>query len=228
MRAIFRSIIITLLVLYPQQYLIAQSTDFGNWFVYFGNQKINKQLNWYNEVQHRNYNLLGDLQQLILRTGMGTNLTPNNNNVLLGYGYILSQNYLGANPGNVPSSEHRIYQQYIYKNRIGRSYLLHRFRLEERFLFNAYATRFRYFLNVNIPLNKDKMIANTVYLSIYDELFLHVNQSVFDRNRLYGALGYVISDYVKIEIGAMNQLTKTQQRNQLQIVVYNNIPLTNQ
>jgi hypothetical protein len=38
----------------------------------------------------------------------------------------------------------------------------------------------------------------------------------------------VFTENIKVEIGAMNQSSRTQQRNQLQIVIYNNIPLTNQ
>ena len=68
--------------------LYAQKTDVGNWFIYFGNQKINNRWNWHNEVQYRNFNFIGDLQQLLLRTGIGYNLTENNNNILLGYGFI--------------------------------------------------------------------------------------------------------------------------------------------
>ncbi|HMW26966.1 MAG TPA: DUF2490 domain-containing protein, partial [Ferruginibacter sp.] len=49
---------------------VAQRSDAGNWFIYFGNQAINKKWNWWNEVQYRNYNFAGDLQQLLLRTGI--------------------------------------------------------------------------------------------------------------------------------------------------------------
>ncbi len=72
------------------------------------------------------------------------------------------------------------------------------------------------------------MQSNTVYFSVYNELFLNLQEPTFDRNRIYGALGYVFTENIKVEIGAMNQSSRTQQRNQLQIVIYNNIPLTNQ
>ncbi|MEY3800721.1 MAG: hypothetical protein RLZZ548_601 [Bacteroidota bacterium] len=213
---------------FTQNLATAQPSDFGNWIVYFGNQKISNQLNWYNEFQHRNYNVFGDVQQRIGRTGIGTNLTQDNNNILLGYGFVESQNYIGSSASKLKTKEHRIYQQYIYKNRFGRCFALHRFRLEERFVPNAYSTRFRYFLNLNIPINHTKMQSNTVYFSVYNELFLNLQEPTFDRNRIYGALGYVFTENIKVEIGAMNQSSRTQQRNQLQIVIYNNIPLTNQ
>ena len=57
-----------LLVLFIAANGNAQKTDIGNWFLYLGNQKINNRWNWHNEVQYRNYNFAGDLEQLLLRT----------------------------------------------------------------------------------------------------------------------------------------------------------------
>ena len=74
----------TVLFMFQSNTSFAQKSDVGNWFIYFGNQKINKKWNWHNEVQYRNYNFAGDLQQLLLRTGIGYNLTENNSNVLMG------------------------------------------------------------------------------------------------------------------------------------------------
>ena len=95
--------------------LHAQKSNTGNWFIYFGNQKINNKWNWHNEVQYRNFNFMGDLSQLLVRTGIGYNLTENNNNILLGYGFINSQKYLSNSNEKVGTNEHRIYQQFITK-----------------------------------------------------------------------------------------------------------------
>ena len=73
----------------------AQDSDLGNWLIYIGSKKINKTWNWHHEVQHRNYNAIGDLEQLLLRTGLGYTTEDKNQNFLLGYGYILSENYDG-------------------------------------------------------------------------------------------------------------------------------------
>lgn len=74
----------------------AQKSDLGAWYMYFGNNKISKKLNWHNEIQYRNFDAVGDLEQLLIRTGIGYDLTENNNNVLLGYGFILSQPYVNG------------------------------------------------------------------------------------------------------------------------------------
>lgn len=205
----------------------AQKSDIGNWFIYFGNQKINKKWNWWNEVQYRNYNFAGDLQQLLLRTGIGYNLTENNNNVLLGYAFINSQRYLVNSEDKVGINEHRLYQQFITRQNFGRVFIQHRYRVEERFLPTDFQMRFRYFLSFNIPLNNKAMTDKTIYLSTYNEIFLNAQNTLFDRNRLFGAVGYVFNKNIRIEGGFMAQTLERTNRNQFQIVVFNSIPLHN-
>ncbi|MFN9687460.1 MAG: DUF2490 domain-containing protein, partial [Bacteroidota bacterium] len=64
--------------------VIAQNTSTGNWIQYFGNKKINEKWNWWHEVQYRNYNAVGDLEQLLIRTGLGYNISKTDN-LHLGY-----------------------------------------------------------------------------------------------------------------------------------------------
>lgn len=205
--------------------LHAQKSDVGNWFIYFGNQKINNRWNWWNEVQHRNYNFAGDLQQVFVRTGIGYNLTENNNNVLLGYGFFHTQNYLPNSEEKVESNEHRIYQQFITRQHFGRVYMQHRYRVEERFLSDNFRLRFRYFLSWNIPLNHKTMSDKTVYASAYNEVFINTQNTIFDRNRLYAGLGYIINKNFKVEAGFMAQTLEKSNRNQFQIILFNNLAL---
>ena len=202
----------------------SQKSDIGNWFVYFGNQKINKKWNWHNEVQYRSFNFIDDTNQLLLRTGIGYNLTENNNNLLLGYGFINTQRYVANTDEKVNSNEHRIFQQFITRQNFGRIFLQHRYRIEERFLPDDFKLRFRYFLGVNIPINKKAMEKNAIYLSSYNEIFINAESPLFDRNRLYGALGFVINKDFKIEAGFMAQTLEKSNRNQFQIVIFNNLP----
>lgn len=205
----------------------AQKSDVGNWFIYFGNQKINNKWNWHNEVQYRNFNFIGDVNQLLFRTGLGYNLTENNNNLLLGYSFINTQKYLPSSTIKIGTNEHRIFQQFITRKKLNRVYLQHRVRIEERFLPTDFQMRFRYLLSLNIPLNKSSMEKNSFYLSAYNEIFLNGQQSLFDRNRLYGAIGYIINNNLKTEAGFMAQTLQTSNRNQFQIAMFNNIPFNN-
>ncbi len=198
----------------------AQDSNFGNWLIYFGNKKISNKWNLHHEVQYRNYNAIGDLEQLLLRTGIGYNLTENNNNILLGYGYILSENYIGDTDDKVSVNEHRIFQQFITKQKIGLVAISHRYRFEQRFVEDDFKMRLRYFLGLNIPLEKKETINNTFYISGYNEVFLNTKSSIFDRNRLYGGIGYNINKDIRIEMGYMNQFFETSQRDQLNIMTF--------
>ena len=196
----------------------SQGSDFGNWMIYFGNNKLNEKFNIHNEVQYRNYNAVGDLEQLLLRTGLGYNLTPNNNNnLLLGYGFIRSENYQNLDTKLV-LNEHRIYQQFITKQSFGRVIFSHRYRLEERFVADDFKMRFRYFLATNVALNHKLLVPNTIYLSAYNEIFINAKNQLFDRNRIYGGLGYKVSNNLKLEIGYMNQRFFLGNRDQINLI----------
>ena len=203
----------------------SQKTETGNWFMYFGNQKINKNINWHNEIQHRNYNFIGDFNQLILRTGIGYNLSEDNNNLLLGYGYINTEKYLPNSDQKENVTEHRVFQQFITKQNFGRFFVQHRYRVEESFHKNDFQLRLRYFLGINIPLNKKTLEKNTIYLSSYNEIFINPEKPLFDRNRLYGALGYFIHKNLKMEVGFMSQSLEDSNRNQFQIAIFNNFSI---
>lgn len=192
----------------------SQESDLGNWLIYIGNKQLNTKWNLHHEVQYRNYNAIGDLEQLLLRTGLGYNL-GDKSNILLGYGYINGENYSEDTSQKRTSHEHRIYQQFITKQNVGRLKLQHRYRFEQRFLKDDFKTRFRYFLGLNLPVKNSKY-----YLSVYNEIFLNGESAVFDRNRIYGGLGYQLKKNWKIELGYMNQVFENSGRDQINIITF--------
>ena len=201
---------------------IAQNSDFGNWLIYIGNKKVNSKWNIHNEVQYRNYDAIGDLEQLLLRTGLGYNLSENNHNLLLGYGYILSQNYSAVTEDKLDVNEHRIFQQFTSKQKIGNVSLSHRYRFEQRFVESDFKMRLRYFLAFKVPILKTETSPTKLYLSAYNEVFLNTESDVFDRNRVYGGLGYQLNNNVRIEAGYMNQLFEHSSRDQFNLITFVN------
>ncbi len=201
---------------------VSQERDFGNWLIYFGDKKINEKYNVHHEIQYRNFNFLGDTEQLLLRTGLGYNLTDSNNNILLGYAFIYNEPYLTNSDLKTNFNEHRVYQQFITRQSFGRLSLQHRYRFEQRFLEDDFRLRLRYFLSLNFALNKPKMADNTFYVSAYNEIFANTQQNYFDRNRLYGGIGYRFTSKLRTEIGVMNQTNATVFRNQLNIMTFLN------
>ena len=216
-----KNLIFILIVLFSSTLGFSQDSNLGNWWIYFGNKKINSNWNWHHEVQYRNYNAIGDLEQLLLRTGIGYNLTENNNNLLLGYGYIISQNYVDGLEDKVQVNEHRIYQQFITRQSFSRVKVQHRYRFEQRFVEdNDPRVRFRYFLSLNVGLNNKDIVDNTWYGSMYNEIFINGDGTFFDRNRLYFGLGYKLSKTAKFEFGYMNQFFNVGGRDQLNVITF--------
>jgi hypothetical protein len=203
-------------------FAVGQESELGNWGIYIGNKKLNSNFNLHHEVQYRNYNAVGDLEQLLLRGGLGYNLSENNNNLLIGYGFILSENYIGDTDDKVSVNEHRIYQQFITKQQFKRISVQHRYRFEQRFVEENFKLRFRYFLAFNMPITKKEMIDKTVYLSAYNEVFLNTETDVFDRNRLYGGLGYKLNKTIRFELGYMNQFLSKGNRDQINVISFVN------
>lgn len=194
----------------------SQESDLGNWLIYIGSKQVNERWNIHSEVQYRNYNAVGNLEQLLLRTGIGYTFNENKSNFLLGYGYILSENYISDTDNKVSVNEHRIFQQFISKQSIGIVSLNHRYRFEQRFIEDDFKLRFRYFLSINVPFSKKE--TNKFYFSAYNEIFLNTESAVFDRNRLYGGLGFKVNKNIKVEAGYMNQFFETNSRDQINII----------
>ena len=193
----------------------------GGWYMYFFNTSHEKsKIGFQGDVQYRNWNIAGDLEQLLLRGGVTFKPEKANIKFTLGYGNITTGAF---GEDNSTINESRIYQEALFPTKIGeRFYLNHRLRYEQRFVEEqTLRTRYRYNLFVNIALNQKEMKGKTIYLALYDELFINgtgmPGQSVFDRNRAYIALGYVLKKGMKIQLGIMNQTTNTVNKNQLQL-----------
>jgi hypothetical protein len=213
---------LVVLIIFSAQLTFGQRN--GNWMIYFGQVKLSDRWSLFNEIQYRNYNAIGTLEQLLTRHAVGYALQPSNHYLSVGYGYVLGQPITvlaGKNPEL--TNEHRIYQQYHSFQQVGRVKLTHRYRFEQRFFQDDFRLRFRYFVGIQVPLNHINFQKNTVYLSFYDEIFLQPESTVFDRNRIYGALGYAFTPNFKLEIGVMSQLYSSNYRNQFQIVLHHTI-----
>ena len=203
----------------------------GAWYMYFYDATFNKSP-WgiQGDIQYRNWNIAGDLEQLLLRSGLTYQPVKANIKFTLGYGNIITGAF-GSNKSTI--SESRIYQEVLFPVNFGkRFYTNHRFRYEQRFIENLnFRTRYRYNLFLNVALNKPKMDKGTLYLALYNELFINGQRNIgngnivefFDRNRSYIALGYVLKKGLKIQLGIMKQSTNDWGKKQLQVSVHHKI-----
>jgi hypothetical protein len=99
----------------------------------------------------------------------------------------------------------RLWQQFVMDQKLSIVKIEHRYRVEQRFKDN-FENRFRYRLKTSVPLNKREITANTLYLSVYNELFFTDQQPHFSRNRFQAALGYAFTKKFSIESGWLKQV----------------------
>ncbi len=223
----FYKILLPALLMLSSFTLRSQESDLGNWFAYFGSYRVADRWSIWLEGQHRNFNFIGDLEQAFVRTALLYDLPKANSQLGAGYGFFHTANYKAGTDEKTYSDENRIYQQFLTRQRFGRVYLSHRYRLEERFLPAGFRARFRYFLALNLCLNKPEMTKGTVYFSAYNELFINAKTPIFDRDRLYGGIGYAVGPNLRFETGLMYQLFETRKRPQWQVVCFQNLDLRN-
>jgi len=157
-------VILTLLFLNIQE-TKAQVNDkqLGAWYMYFWDTSFKESgFGVQGDVQYRNWNVLGDLEQLLLRAGATYKPKNVNLKMVLGYAHITSGQF---GESDYTSTESRIYQEFLIPNKVGnRFYLKHRFRYEQRFVENQdFRTRYRYNLFLNVPLNSKEIVNKSVY-----------------------------------------------------------------
>ncbi len=181
-----------------------QEDKLGNWLMYFGTNRLSDNFSLHTEVQYRNHEALpGDVEQLLLRTGLNYHFSDRAF-VTAGYGYIASHVY-ESEQAAPESEEHRIWQQLITSQTIGKVKFEHRYRVEQRWVNRDYRSRLRYRLMLFVPLNKPRIEQGTLFLGLYDEIFMNTERTFFDRNRLYGALGYQINSTSQVQVGLLRQ-----------------------
>lgn len=198
----------------------AQEDELGNWLMYFGTNRLSDEWSIHTEAQYRNHEVGPSIEQLLLRTGANYHISKTAI-ATFGYGFIANHVY-ESDQKNPEVTEHRIFQQLILINNVGRLKFEHRYRLEQRWVEGDYRNRVRYRLMVFLPLNKAKIEQGTVFLGIYDEVFMNTEQTFFDRNRLYGALGYQINKAAQVQVGYLYQRVNPFGKHHLQLgLVYN-------
>ena len=222
----------SILFLLPKQGEAQINEDkLGAWYMYFFSATFkNSAFGVQGDVQYRNWNLGGDLEQLLLRGGLTYKPKEVNVKLTLGYGNVTTGSFGSS---NATSNESRIYQEVLFPVQFGeRIHTNHRFRYEQRFVDNQdFRTRFRYNLFLNVPINHKGMLDKTVYLALYNELFINGERSIgngktvelFDRNRLYLGMGYIVNKKLRFQVGFMNQTTDTWSKNQLQLSIHHTI-----
>lgn len=223
---LFRSISIIANSLFSQ----VDESQTGAWYMYFYNHQFkNSQFGIQGDFQYRDWQFLGDQEQLLLRSGL--TFTPKDSDVMftLGYANITSGQFGDSDENSI---ENRIYQEALFGQKIGSRFLLtHRFRYEQRFVESQdFRTRYRYNLFISVPFNSKTLSPKTIYGAAYNEIFINGERSIgnenkvelFDRNRTYLGLGYVLNSGIRFQFGWMRQISDNINKPQLQFSMHHN------
>ncbi len=197
----------------------------GNWLMYWGANRVSKKVSIWTEAQYRLYEVVSNPDQLVLRTGVMYHL-ENSASLTAGYAYVKTRPFDENLDSAVTSNENRLWEQFILKNNSWRVDFEHRYRLEQRWVKTEvvnYSTRVRYRLLLTFPLTNNRLIPATLFLSIYDEIFLNIDAGEpFDQNRFYFALGYQFSSQGQVQAGYLFQMLRRETLERLQVAfVYN-------
>ncbi|WP_448529832.1 DUF2490 domain-containing protein [Raineya sp.] len=103
------------------------------------------------------------------------------------------------------NDEERLWLQVNLHNEWGRVFIEHRYRYEARWTLRGYRNRFRYRLQLQIPLNKPRFEPETFFATLSNELFLTDRATYFERNRFFVGLGYQWNKTFTQQIGWLYQ-----------------------
>ena len=205
--------------------LLSQTKEdkLGSWWMFFGTHHLNGKYSIHYETQLRHYEIGANFFQLLPRVGLNYKI-DDNSMVTAGYAWIPTQPVLGEGFEGDLVTENRIWQQFILRNKIKNINFRHRYRLEQRWVkqnnFTDYKNRVRYMLSAKVPLSKNEN--SPLFLFIYDEVFLHIDDNPFNQNRLYAALGYTVNKNMNIQAGYLRHRNGDLNLNRLQLAVFLN------
>lgn len=229
---------------YSQNSRISDRNTIG-WYTLNGTFKINSRYSLLTEYQWRRDNLITDWQQGLLRTALNYKV---NDKLSLRAGYAWIETYaygdIPINGFGKQFTEHRLFEAAVLNDNIGKMEVSHRFMLEQRWLGrynNAqslkqddffFTNRLRYMYKMQLPLKGAKIVDNTPYAGIYDEILIgfgkNVNENVFDQNRVGLYLGYRFNAGFRMEGGYLSQIVQLGRRvNGNAVFQYNNGLLVN-
>lgn len=189
------------------------------WVNTYGNIPITDKLFFDTQTHFRfqqtaNVPMVGQWAQIYSRQGLGY-VFSKSFNATVGGVFRLNNNLDGVALNESQSvPEFRIWHQYQFAMPMTGLYVYHRLRMEHRWSkgFNNdseyfFRNRYRYMLNVKIPINNNKLEEKTFYISPEAELIMQsgkvVGGSPLEDLRLHTSFGYILDRNVIMATGFM-------------------------
>ena len=198
-------LLLTILILLAVQFSFAQNDKLGTWNIV--NFKYNADQKWsvWAESQTRSQLFFNHFFYYEIKGGIGYSINKNFS-FLLGTGRYATYSNDGNFKKPFANEEFRLWQQITMNQYLDRLKFEHRYRIEQRWLTNGgYRNRFRYRLNVVLPLKNKRLDPKTFYLTAFEEVFLTNEAPYFERNRIFGGFGYKFNNAFVLQPGYIYQ-----------------------
>lgn len=184
------------------------------WMGYYTKFRVGAKSFYYGEYHIRRRDFAAEMDKLYLRFGY-TYLFTKKFEVTGGIATPLSWSKYQGDPAYddvVP--EFRFWQQALLVDKLYHAKMYHQFRFEQRWKRDylkdspyELTFRWRYRFTIYVPLNDHKLKPETWFAAAYNEIFLQSGESItyniFEDNRLYGGIGYILNNNIQLQLGYM-------------------------
>ncbi|MEX2379123.1 MAG: DUF2490 domain-containing protein, partial [Vicingaceae bacterium] len=169
----------------------------GMWTGLYTKYRISERFLYYGEYHYRRRNnLINDMAQIYLRFG-ATYLVNPKFEITAG---IVTPIYWAPDQEapNIDKRvmQYRLWEQFLFVQSLDRAKIYHQLRFEQRwkrdYVKNSpfeLTYRFRYKISSYIPLNNDYLGTKTLFLSLYEEIFIQAGKSIvynhMEDNRMF-------------------------------------------
>ena len=182
------------------------------WTGLYTKYRIKEYLYYYGEYHIRRKDFLNKMGQVYLRFGLSRVI---NKNFEITAG-IVTPFYWAPNP-DLPGvdkvvPQFRLWQQFLFIMPFDRFKIYHQIRVEQRWRRDfaegspfELTHRFRYKILGYYPLNHHKLVNKTLFLSMYEEIFIQAGKPVvydhLEDNRMFIGLGYIFNENIQFQGG---------------------------
>lgn len=181
-----------------------QTADLGGWYVgQFIYKPNNKMFLWF-ETQTRSQKLTDLFYYHEFKGGIAA-IFAKKHSFLIGTGDYKTYSYDGNFKTPMQAKEFRLWEQITLNHNIDRVKIEQRYRIEQRWVNGDFRSRFRYRVNPIIPLNKPSIQNNTLYLSLFEEVFFGNHAPYFERNRFFAGAGFQFNKWFAAQTGWIRQ-----------------------
>ncbi|MEO9481878.1 MAG: DUF2490 domain-containing protein [Ekhidna sp.] len=196
----------------PAEKEIKSST--GVWLGFYTKYHFNDKWAYYGEYHVRKRNGFDDMAQVYLRFG-ATYTLKKYLDVTVGFvhPFYWAPNQDDPNVDKIVP-QYRLWQQAVLATPFDHIKLYHQIRVEQRWKRDyekgsnfELTHRFRYKMTIYVPLNKPAFENHTLFLSMYNEIFIQAGKSIvynhLEDNRAFAGLGYNLNEQFQIQGGYM-------------------------